>query len=80
MPRKKPTWIITASGERPIHAIAKDLEAAGLESARVQQAIGVITGSASETVAAKLRKVAGVVDVERDPAADAGPPAARETR
>ena len=79
MPTKKSTWIITTSDERPIRAIAKDLQAAGLESAKVQKEIGVITGEATREAAAKLRKVQGVVDVAPDHEIDIGPPDSDET-
>ncbi len=70
----KPTWIITASGDRPVAAIATDLRKAGLVVSSVMAEIGVITGQCTKAQAAALRKVAGVADVSPDAPVDIGPP------
>jgi hypothetical protein len=76
---RKRTWIITTSEERPLRAIAKDVRDAGLEDGHVLEEVGCITGSASERVVAKVRKVRGVVDVSPDSTVDIGPPDSSET-
>ncbi len=70
-------WVITISGDRPIHDIAKDLAAAGLTKGQVLEDIGCITGSADESVAPALGKIPGVVDVTPDVPVDIGPPGAK---
>ncbi len=70
----KPTWIITASGDRPVADVAADLRKAGLVVSGLMAEIGVITGQCSKAQAAALRKVAGVADVAPDAPVDIGPP------
>jgi hypothetical protein len=70
----KPTWIITASGDRPVAALTADLRKAGLVVGNVMAEIGVITGQCTNSQAAALRKVAGVADVSPDAPVDIGPP------
>jgi hypothetical protein len=76
---KGKTWVITTSGNRSIHEIAKDLAKAGLTSGQVLEEIGSITGSAGDKTVAKLRKVRGVVDVSPVPRAGVGPPDSSDT-
>ena len=66
--------VITVSGDRRIHEVARDLKASGLESAQVLDAIGVVTGSAAPKSISKLKKVRGVQDVSEDHPVDIGPP------
>jgi hypothetical protein len=66
--------VITVSGDRHIHDVARDLKASGLEAAQVLDAIGVVTGSAAPNSIAKLKKVRGVQDVSVDHKVDIGPP------
>lgn len=75
---KAKNWAITTSGERSIHAVAKDLAAAGLKHAKVLEAIGVIAGVAPSTAMSKMRRVAGVTAVEEDVPIDIGPPDSKE--
>ena len=70
----KTTWIITASGDRPVAELVTDLRKAGLVVSSMLTEIGVITGRCTEAQAATLRKVAGVADVAPDAAVDIGPP------
>jgi hypothetical protein len=70
----KPTWIITASGDRPVAEVAADLRKAGLVVSSLLAEIGVITGQCTAAQAAALRKVAGVGDVTPDAPVDIGPP------
>ena len=76
MPAKPiiPTWIITATGERPVAELVSDLRKAGLVVGNLLAEIGVVTGQCSKAQAAALRKVAGVADVSSDAPIDIGPP------
>ena len=69
-----PTWIITATGERPVAELVSDLRKAGLVVGNLLAEIGVVTGQCSKAQAAALRKVAGVADVSSDAPIDIGPP------
>ena len=69
----KTTWIITASGDRPVAELVTDLRKAGLVVSSMLTEIGVITGRCTKAQAAALRKVAGVADVAPDAAVDIGP-------
>lgn len=69
-----PTWIITASGERPVAELVTGLRKAGLVVGSVLAEIGIITGQCTTAQAAALRKVAGVADVSPDAPVDIGPP------
>ncbi len=75
----KKKWIVTASSDRPIHDIAKDLADAGLKDIQILQEVGIIIGSSEDEAVAKLRKVRGVKDVSLDISIDIGPPDSRET-
>ena len=70
----KPTWIITASGERPVAELLVDLRKAGLMVSSLLAEIGIITGQCTPAQAATLRQVAGVADVAPDAPVDIGPP------
>ena len=69
-----PTWIVTATGERPVAELVSDLRQAGLVVGTLLAEIGVVTGQCSKAQAAALRKVAGVADVSPDAPVDIGPP------
>jgi hypothetical protein len=56
--------------------VTRDLKAEGFKVEQVLNEIGVVTGSAASSSAAKLRKVAGVTDVSADHPVDIGPPGA----
>jgi hypothetical protein len=68
--------IVTISGTRPIHDVAGDLKAAGLEIDQILEVIGSVTGSAQRESIKRLRSVHGVVDVSEDHPTDIGPPGA----
>ena len=68
--------VVTVSGDRHIHEVARDLKASGFEVNQVLDAIGVVTGSAPPAQVAKLRRVRGVKDVSADQPVDIGPPGA----
>jgi hypothetical protein len=77
--KKKTTrkdFVVTVSGDRHISEVARDLKASGFQVGQVLDAIGVVTGSAPATHAAKLRRVPGVKDVSADQPVDIGPPGA----
>ena len=66
--------VVTMSGDRDIHEVARDLKAAGLEIDQALAEIGVVTGSADTDQLKKLREVRGVADVSPDHRVDIGPP------
>ena len=68
-------WIVTASGDRPLKDVKKELADEGFHVEDVLDEIGCITGQASEAVAEKLRSVSGVADVSPEPPpVNIGPP------
>ena len=69
--------VVTLSGDRPVHEVASDLRAAGLEVEHVLDAIGSVTGSSPSRNMKRLRAVRGVADVSAEhPPFDIGPPGA----
>lgn len=70
---KKESLVITTSGKRSIHEVARDLKDAGFEVDEVLDSINVVTGRGD---AGKLRSVQDVVDVSGDNPIDIGPPGA----
>ena len=72
----KQSLVITLSGDRPIHEVADDLRAAGLDVDQVLEFIGSVTGSADAPTAERLRAIRGVADVSEDHPVDIGPPGA----
>jgi hypothetical protein len=72
----KQRLVITLSGDRPIHEVAADLRAAGLEVDHVLEAIGSVTGSSHPKNVKRLRRIRGVADVSPDHPVDIGPPGA----
>lgn len=72
-------WIVTTDGKRPVREIASDLIAAEMDVDQLLEELGVVTGSATDAAAAKLRGVAGVVDVSLDTPVDVGPPGSKDT-
>lgn len=68
---KKESLVITTSGKRSIHDVARDLKDAGFEVEQVLDSINVVTGKGD---AGKLRSVQDVVDVSGDNPVDIGPP------
>jgi hypothetical protein len=67
-------WVVTTSGDRPINDVASDIAAAGFAIDGVLQATGIITGSATDSVAEAVRAIPGVADVSPDQPVDIGPP------
>jgi hypothetical protein len=75
MPRaKKKSLVVTTSGQRSIHEVARDLRDAGFDVEQVLDSINVVTGKAPASSKGKLRSVNGVVDVSEDQPVDIGPP------
>ena len=72
MPQKQ-SLVITTSGKRSVHEVARDLKDAGFEVEEVLDSINVVTGKGDP---GKLRSVADVVDVSGDNPIDIGPPGA----
>jgi hypothetical protein len=56
----KVAMTVTPSGARPIHDVAKDLEAAGFKLNEVLDGIGSITGHAHRGLVGKLESIKGV--------------------
>ena len=76
---ERKSWIVTASGERPLRDVARDLEDHGFWVSRMFAGMNVITGDAAKGVIAKLRAIPGVAAIEPDAQIDIGPPGASET-
>jgi hypothetical protein len=72
--KAKPAVIVTLSGERKVHDVARDLSAAGLEVDQVLEETGIVTGTADLGTHGRLRKIRGVADVSPDHPIDIGPP------
>jgi hypothetical protein len=72
--KKKKAVIVTMSGERPIHEVARDLKKAGFTVGKVLEFTGTVTGSAHSKDVKRLRGVRGVADVSEDHPVDIGPP------
>lgn len=72
--KKKHAMVVTTSGKRSIHEVARDLNAAGFDVDQVLEGINVVTGSGHAGTEKELRKVADVVDVSEDHSVDIGPP------
>ena len=68
-------WVVTTSGDRPLKEVKKKLVEKGFTIDEVMDAIGCITGTATEEVAEKVRAVPGVADVSAEPPPiNIGPP------
>ena len=78
---KRKKLIITTSGDRSIHDVAKDLTATGFVTGQVYDAIGSISGEADDDdVIEKIKKIKGVADVSPEHAdIDIGPPGNSDT-
>jgi hypothetical protein len=59
-------WVITLSTDRPLSEVSRELTQTGFTVEQVLDQIGCITGSGSDDVARKLRKIPGVADVSPD--------------
>jgi hypothetical protein len=72
--KQREAFVVTLSGKRKIHEVARDLKATGFQVDQILDAIGVVTGSSDPSRIAKLRQVPGVKDVSSDHVVDVGPP------
>ena len=73
---KKKSMIITLSGKRPIHEVAKELKDEGFEVDQILETTNIVTGSAHPNKKNRLQKIHGVADVSDDHVVDIGPPGA----
>ena len=71
---KSKRWNITTSGNRSLKDIQKEVKGEGFSVDQVHEEIGIITGSASDDVAKKLKSIKGVTDVSPEEGIDIGPP------
>jgi hypothetical protein len=74
MATKNKDWVVTASGDRPLADVAKDLKQGGFKVAQVLHELHLITGQGGDDDAEKARKVKGVKDVSANVGASVGPP------
>jgi hypothetical protein len=73
-------WVVTASGEKPLPDVEATVRDAGFTVERVLGEIECITGTASDEVAERLRRLPGVSDVSpAPPPMDVGPPGSSTT-
>ncbi|PYP86430.1 MAG: hypothetical protein DMF61_13170 [Blastocatellia bacterium AA13] len=73
MPEKK-HWIITASGDRSLRDLKKKLTESGFTVDQELEEIGIITGTADDRIAEKVRLIPGIADVSPDIPVEIGPP------
>ena len=76
---KSKRWNITTSGNRSLRDIQKDAKEEGFSVDQVHEEIGIITGTASDAVAKKLRAIPGIADVSPEEDIDIGPPDSPDT-
>jgi hypothetical protein len=67
-------WIITLSTNRPLGEVSDEVTKAGFAVEQVLDQIGCITGSGSDDVARRLRKMPGIADVSPDVEIQIPPP------
>jgi hypothetical protein len=71
---QKKSLVITTSGQRSIHDVARDLKKEGFDVEQVLDSINVVTGKGHAGSEHKLRSVNDVIDVSEDNPVDIGPP------
>jgi hypothetical protein len=71
---QKKSLVITTSGQRSIHDVARDLKNEGFDVEQVLDSINVVTGKGHAGSEHKLRSVKDVIDVAEDSPVDIGPP------
>lgn len=77
---KTKKWVVTTSSEHSLNEVKKQLVEAGFTVDEVYAEIGSITGSASDVVAKRSRKIPGVTDISPEPPQiEIGPPNASIT-
>ena len=67
-------WIITTAGKDKLADIQKELKDKGFTVNEVMHEIGIISGTAPDDIADKLRKIAGVTNVSPDGDINIGKP------
>lgn len=67
-------WVVTASGDRPLDELEKDLTQAGFTVVQTMEAIGCIVGTIGEEDADRVKAIPGVADVSPDEIVSIGPP------
>ena len=72
-------WVVTASADRPMAEIAKELSAVGFAIEQSLDQMGVFTGKSDDGAAKKVRGIRGVTNVSPIPPAHVGPPGSDET-
>lgn len=72
-------WVVTTSSDRPITDIAKDLSDSGFDVGETLEEIGIIIGTADDSLVDRLRSIAGVIDASPESPIDIGPPDSPET-
>jgi hypothetical protein len=72
--KKKQSLVVTTSGKRSIHDVARDLKNEGFDVEQVLDSINVVTGKGDAGSEHKLRAVQDVIDVSGDNPVDIGPP------
>lgn len=63
MSSAKKKWIVITSGDQPLDEISKALTQKGFSIESTMDAIGQITGEASEAVKKQALKIPGVTDI-----------------
>jgi len=71
---KQKRWVVTTSGKKPLSDVRKNLVESGFTVDQVLGEIGLITGTAEDDVAERMRNIPGVVDVSPEAGVDIGPP------
>ena len=59
-------WVITLAADQSVSEVSREVSKTGFTVEQVLDQIGCITGSGSDEVARKLRKIPGVADVSPD--------------
>lgn len=73
MPTSK-RWVVTTAGPQHLPAIAQQLTQAGFTVEQTLDAIGCLTGTASDGAAERARAIPGVADVSPEAPSSIGPP------
>ncbi|MCB9529308.1 MAG: hypothetical protein H6701_13155 [Myxococcales bacterium] len=72
-------WVVTATGECALDALARAIEAEGFAIEQTLDEIGCIIGAGSSDVINRVRALPGVEDVSPNEAIDIGPPGGSHT-
>ncbi|GAB2561510.1 hypothetical protein GCM10027085_60930 [Spirosoma aerophilum] len=72
-------WVITLSADRPLDEVSEKVRQSGFAVDLVLDQVGCITGSGSDDVVRRVRKIPGVADVSPDVDIQIPPPGASIT-